>query len=396
MLVTRAAASSIANGIPSRRRQISTIWSAFVGSSWKPDRVAPRDPEQPHRVARRDRVQARLGRRDIERRHPQQPLARHPQCLRGSSPARAPLVPPAVSPRRSRPPRRADARSCRARSTPACRPGSRTRSRRAIAPAVACTPNAATITWEQVGVVGRGRAHTATHHPRTAAASRPRPAPRAASCPPRRRRSTSPAATRSSAFATPATSSSRPTNDVSCTGRLPGNASSDRRRGKSLCQLRVHDLEHHSGRLRSRSRCSPRSTSEQPRATRPRRGPRSRATPNLSAVTRAHDSRRPIHRRAVIVAVALLPSPVCTPIRTRNGTGLVPRLCANARCASIAASSASRHARERRVKTVTRRLHDTAVMRVDRRAQQLVVTRQRRPASRPDRPPTDASNPRGR
>ena len=150
----------------------------------------------------------------------------------GSSPAPAPPGRPAASPRRSRPPRRGDARSCRARSTPACPRGSRTRSRPATVPGVVARPSAATITWASRS----GSFVAASSHNHTPSANRGSNS--AATCIARRVLPTPPTPVSvtsrdsSSAFATPATSSSRPTNDVNCTGKFPGNASSDRNGGK--------------------------------------------------------------------------------------------------------------------------------------------------------------------
>ena len=61
-----------------------------------------------------------------------------------------------------------------------------------------------------------------------------------------------------------------------------------------------------SGRDKSRSRCSPRSTSSTPLATSRATSPPSPATPHLAAVADRHQPRRPVHRRAEVVPVALL------------------------------------------------------------------------------------------
>ena len=108
---------------------------AFDASRRKLRWVAPAAiPEEPHRLARRDRLEARHSTRHAVI-APDHTLARHAERPPGSSPARAPPAPPAASPRPSPPPRRGDARSCPARSAPACPRGNRTRSRPATAPA---------------------------------------------------------------------------------------------------------------------------------------------------------------------------------------------------------------------------------------------------------------------
>ena len=66
------------------------------------------------------------------------------------------------------------------------------------------------------------------------------------------------------AAASPASSPARPTNELSCTGRFPANASSVRSGGNSPRRPGPVSWKIRTGRARSRNRCSPRSTSPHP------------------------------------------------------------------------------------------------------------------------------------
>ena len=152
----------------------------------------------------------------------------------GSSPTPALRARRAGSPPPSRPPRPADARSCPARSTPACPRSSRTRSRPTTAPAVTAPPARPTTTCasSSASLV----AASSHNHAPTANCGRTLRQRRWSASRVFARHHPTPVNVTSrdsvSAFAI-STSSSRPTNDVNCTGRFPLNASSDCNRGKS-------------------------------------------------------------------------------------------------------------------------------------------------------------------
>ena len=244
----------------------------------------------------------------------------------------------------------------------------------------------------------RLRARTTTRRRRIAAEHRPRPGPRAGSCrPPRpgerhepRRR---PARRRSRRAPR-----SRPTNDVTCTGRFPRNASSDRNGGNSRRQVGVRELEDPLGRARSRSRCSPRSTSStRPAARRRRSSSVASDTTTCPPCADRHQPRRPVHRGAEVVAVAQLGRHRCAhpsapaaarsrPTARRQRTLRRRPRAATASCALPRTPRARRHPSSSRPGRRGRRPQRAG----SRRGAPT------RPASRRDAPPTGASNPRDR
>ena len=186
---TRAAASSIASGIPSRRRQISTTAPALVAFEREPGaRRRGAFGEQQHRVVLGDGVDGR-GRRRASAATAPRPSARPgrrgpPGSTRGSARPGS----RAGSTRRAGSPRRAGARSCRTRAAGASRGGTR----RCSAPASSPTAASPRASSRRPGPASRRRprprARRTTRRRGSAAAPRPRPAARAASCRPRRRR----------------------------------------------------------------------------------------------------------------------------------------------------------------------------------------------------------------
>ena len=143
-------------------------------------------------------------------------------------------------------------------------------------------------------------------------------------------------------------------------------------------QRRMHDLEHPLRTRQIGSRCSPRSTNSdrQPSrrqahaspATR-RSGRRARPTsaaPRGSLRCRSSRRREPPPHRC---------EDPCAPA---EAAGPIPRLgLRSSTCATVAASTASVRRREHRVDPVARRLNHVTAVRVDRIAEDLVMTRQR-------------------
>ncbi len=101
----------------------------------------------------------------------------------------------------------------------------------------------------------------ATPRPDIGAVRRLRPVMPSGSCRLRPHRSPSPPANVSSAAATSRHSALRPMNELTCAGRFPGNESRVRSGGKSSRSPSRVSWKIRMGRPRSRSRCSPRSTS---------------------------------------------------------------------------------------------------------------------------------------
>ena len=141
----------------------------------------------------------------------------------------------------------------------------------------------------------------------------------------------------------------------------------------------AHTWNTRSARDRSRSRCSPRSTSvdalgqhvarqdrRSPASTRPaRRARRPSAAPHDSTTNRSS------HHHAAT------PLPVCRPIRTRNGSGNGHTSPSSARCAATAATTPASAVPNAAMEPVARGLDHIAAVGLDRLAQQLVVTGQR-------------------
>ncbi len=138
-------------------------------------------------------------------------------------------------------------------------------------------------------------------------------------------------------------SRSRPMNDVSCTGRFPGKASSERRGANSRSRPGPRTWKIRSAWARSRSRCSPRSTSSTPAGRSPRTSgsvvpDRTIWPPWATAIRRAHR----LSGWLRYCPSTTTPSPVCTPIRARRAPNDSAQVSAvRSRCASTAAATAS-------------------------------------------------------
>ncbi len=105
----------------------------------------------------------------------------------------------------------------------------------------------------------------------------------------------------------PRRSCSRPTKLVSCTGRFDACASSERIGGNSVPRPGATSWNTRSGRVRSRRRCSPRSTQIDVGGEHVTRELLGRVRDeHLAAVRDRHQPRRPVDRGAVVVAVASL------------------------------------------------------------------------------------------
>ena len=220
---------------------------------------------------------------------------------------------------------------------------------------------------------------------------RPRRRARAASCPRRRRRSASPAARGRRASSSARTSSLRPISSVSApSAGSSGTASTDRSGGNDA----FADLE----QLLRRA--------EVARAGARRGSAPGRVAPATSTVACEHTicppcataikPRGPVHRRAEVVAVALLGLARVHPIRTSGGPMPSHR-------------SADKHPLrfergvdrvvggvERGVEPVAGRLHDVPAVRFDGARSRSRRGGPARRSSPRDAPPTGASNPRCR
>ena len=110
------------------------------------------------------------------------------------------------------------------------------------------------------------------------------------------------------ARATSASSRSRPTNEVTCCGRLFGVASSERSAGKSCRRSGCSDLVDALGARRDRAAAPRRDrAASRPSGSRSPRSPRPRLRQqDLAAVRGAHDARGAIDRAAEVIAVAAL------------------------------------------------------------------------------------------
>ena len=360
----RAAASSIASGMPSSRRQISPTASASSARRARSRGTAARarstnsataSPLRPSRIA--------------ERRHRPEPLAVEPQALAARRQHLHARARAQRSPRRAR---RAGVEEvlavvehqqqlpaaqalddalvhvdCPALRRTAQRGGDRIGHRVRVADR------------RELARTTRRRGYSADHLGR-------RPAARGGSC---RRRPTPVSVTSrasASASAIAASSSSRPTNACAAAAGSPGSASSDRSGGNSRSQVRVRAPGRPApARPRSRRRCSPRSTQLDAVGSSSRTSSLGRLRHHdLAAVRDRHQPRRTVHRRAVVVAVAQLRLAGVQahphPQRRRSA----PTLRRAARAARRPRRRPRRDARrERGVDAVAGRLDDVAAVR---------------------------------
>ena len=242
---TRAAASSIASGIPSSRRQISPTAATLDGVSEKSPRAAAarwanRDTASLPRDGRHARIRGRQRQRpqpeDLLPAHAQRLLAggqdAHPraaaQDVRGQRRRRGRQVLAVVQHQQQR------ARGS-ARTPPRCRPWTGQ-----AAGAPAARPRRPAPSSPRL----RPRCSSHSHAPSQKDGSWS-----AAACSASRVLPTPPgpvtvtSGDRAIAAASPASSPARPTNELSCTGRFPANASSVRSGGNSAAQPGPGQLE---------------------------------------------------------------------------------------------------------------------------------------------------------
>ena len=332
--------------------------------------------EQLHRFTRRDRLQARL-RRDAQRRHPQQPLAGHAERL----PARRQHP----HPRRGTQDRLGQRGRLVEQMLTVVQHDQRLFAREVVAHALGQRPPRAWLhrqrgddhLREQVGVVGRGeltQPHTIGEPGQHFRSDLEREARLAHTADPGQRHE-------------PRLGEClRHPRDVVVAAherrqlhrQVPRERVERPHTREVARQLRMHDLEHHLGATQVAQTLLAEIDQRAPLGQRVAREVRGRTrTQHLTAVTRAHDPRRPIQRRAVVVPVPLL---ALTGVHTHphpQRPGLLPRLRAQRALRLDRRAQRVPHAREHRVHTITGRLDHVTVVRLDRRAQQLVVTRQR-------------------
>ena len=228
---TRAAASSIASAIPSRRRTTAATAAAFSAVTAKLGLDRGRAfGEQPHRLRLGDRRQVGVGAGHRQRRHRHQPLPVDPEALAAGRQDHQPLTRPLRGPRPAPPPLRADARSCRAPAAAALPRRNSTSASRVLWPAGAVTENtAATASSTPAASRIGASSHSHAPSPNRGAPAR-RPAAPAGSCRPRPPRSRSPAAPRPAPPRSARAPRARPTKELTCNGRLPGARSGADRR----------------------------------------------------------------------------------------------------------------------------------------------------------------------
>ena len=369
-----AAASSIASGIPSRRRHRSWTARALASSSVQlATRLARAGHEQRARLRRQHRH--RIGGHRAPRATPTARCA-HParRAPLGSSPGPTP-APRAPSWRsRTTTPRRRDARSCRAPARGPCAPGTAAARPPPARPAAACSPPRPRP--RRAGRRGRAPApaRRATPRPHSAATAPSRPGARGVSCPPRRRPRSTPPATTASDPRSIAAPRSRPTKLLSSYGRFERYASSDRNGGNVAGTPGTSTWNRCTSDCRSRSRCSPRSTRRDPLA---HLLPDHTGAQDLAAVRNRHHPRRPVHVGPEPVAVALgglagvqRPSGPATP-------AVGPLRRAQRALRGHRRAHTVMRGPERRQCAVTRALHDLPAMTLDRVAHEPVVMRQR-------------------
>ena len=379
MAATRAAASSIASGMPSRRRQISATAAAFVGSIVNPARAdaarcakrfaaslcvtassaASASGMASERTARICSPGSPMpSRLDARMRTPGQPR-RIASASRHTSSSRCSQL--------------SNTRSCdlaRRNSTMLCS---------SVAPAIGTTPRVDATTWvrasasvaaassqNQAPWVKRGSSSAATWRESRVLPTPPTPV----------------SVTRrfaSSAVATAASSASRPTNDVVWSGRLPGERVERPEPGELPVEAVDRDLEHPLGpgevaqvvlaeidELDAGKELVAHELRGQSRAD------------DLAAVRRRHQARGTVEGRAEVVAVADLgrPGVQADPHPQRSGVG--PRLGGQCPLQLDRRGHRRRRGRERREATVAGRLDDGAAVGADHVAEDLVVARQRR------------------
>ena len=220
---------------------------------------------------------------------------------------------------------------------------------------------------------------------------RRRPATRGGSCRRRRHRSASPTTTRAPNRASAAISVSRPTNVVTWRGRLPGSDVNDRNGGNSEPRPGHSTWNTCTDDWRSRSRCSPRSTSVNRSRT---KSPTAPGTDDLAAVRDRHQSCRRDSRQD---RSSRHPAP--SPDRHADPSGPAtrhPRASPPRRArAEPRPPRPHRHARPRTPRTPRRRCSSPHARRVPRSRHATVRRARPTPSASPRAvPPTTASNPR--
>ncbi len=339
--------------------------------------------EQAHRVAAA-RSSGAVARRQRRATGPQPPARRARRAPRGSSPAPArPGTRRSDRVRRGRPRRRGGARSCRARAAA-----------RGRAQALRPRSSASDRPWRWQDAQGRrhdldhrvgvGRPAASSHEPR--AVGELAAAPRAATCSARRVLPTppTPVSVTSRAFVEhlddrgDARRRARRTTSPARAGS-PANASSDRSGGNSR---RARGARPGTPARAAPGRAAGARRGRPARRRRPATSScRGRRHHDLAAVRDRHEPRRPVHRGAVVVAVAQLGRDrVWSPIRTRSGAGRGPRLRAQR------GLGRRPRRRRRRARSANAAWNPSpvvfttcAAVRLDRGAHDLVVARQRRP-----------------
>ena len=272
------------------------------------DRENPTSPPPPARPADAPRrcSTPRPGHRNVAARAMARPRCVHRRCPNPRGSSRAPPAPDTAPRARAptRPPRPAGARSCRAPtaalsvadSRPACPAGPH--------PVVASPRTPPRPRRPRRSGREPGPAPPATHRHETRARPRlPPGTPDGVLPTPPTPVNVTIRASRTSA-ASSATSRSRPTNELCCTGRLPGSASNDCNAGNSRASPGATTWNTSTGCARSRRRCSPRPiefhritelvTDELLHRT---------SRQHLTPVRDRHQTGGTIHRRAVVVTI---------------------------------------------------------------------------------------------
>ena len=363
---TRAAASSIASGIPSRRRQISATAAAFVvvEREARPGR-AGRGRRTAHRVARATTSSASVASGHRRATAAATPARRRRRAPRGSSPgsrtsghrASTRFGEPAAGVEQvlavvEHEQQLLGARGTRRCSSSSDMPGARRHAERRrddLRPSLVVVAHAAS-SQSHAPSGNRGSTSAATCSARRVLPTPPTPV----SVTSRARRRARRRSPRSSCVA--ADERRR-----AARGRLPGNASSDRSGGNSPARPGRTTWNTRSGRARSRRRCSPRSTSSTPVGSSSRDELLGRERHHdLAAVRRRHQPRGAVHRGAVVVAVAQLGRRRCARPSARAAARSSPHgSAASARCASDRGVDrvvrASRTPRARRRRSSSRR-----------------------------------------
>ena len=397
--VTRAAASSIASGTPSSRRQICTTAAALSGVERRSRHRSPPARSANKRTASAPAATSRLV---SSAGAPSDGTAHDPLAVERETLAtrRQDAQPPDRSARAARRDPRRTSRRCSQLSTTnnSCfvrRNSARVSTR--VWPARALTPNTA------------ANAPTTPSGSRTAANSTNQ-------APSRNWGSTSPATwsarrvlptpptpvnvtTRdsASAFATRTSSRSRPMNELTCNGRFPGNASNVVNDGKSLDKPGRADLEHAAPPATDpASDAHPDRPAPHPRAARREPDQSSPASTPPARRARRHQPRRTIHRRPEVVAVTQRRRSRVHTHPHPQGLGQRPGLCVESALCRDRGHDSGIRGSECGVEPVACGLHHiTAMAPRSRRA----TTHRDEPAtraSRRDAAPTGASSPRCR